>query len=51
MSADYEPIYSEDLVWRGLEAAEDYIPFGDLKLALEHDPRMSQFVLHRLGQI
>ena len=35
MSNDYEPIYSEDLVWRGLEVAEQYIPLDDLKLALE----------------
>jgi hypothetical protein len=26
MSDDYEPIYSEDLVWRGLEVAEQHIP-------------------------
>ncbi len=42
---------SEDLIWRGLEAAEDYIPFDDLKLALEHDLPMSRFILHRLGQV
>ena len=35
MKDDYEPIYSEDLVWRCFEVAEQYIPLGDLKLALE----------------
>jgi hypothetical protein len=26
--------FSDDLVWRGLEAAEPYIPLDDLALAL-----------------
>jgi hypothetical protein len=37
MTDDYEPIYSEDLVWRGLEITEQYIPLDDLKLALERE--------------
>jgi hypothetical protein len=51
MKDDYEPIYSEDLVWRGLEVAEQYIPLGDLKLALERRLWLSRFILGRLGQV
>jgi hypothetical protein len=50
MKDDIFPTF-EDLILRGLEAAEDYVPFDDLKLALEHDLRMSRFILHRLGQV
>jgi hypothetical protein len=51
MKDDIVPNFSEDLIWRGLEAAEQYIPFDDLKLALEHDLQWSRFILHRLGQV
>jgi hypothetical protein len=51
MSDDYEPIYSEDLVWRGLEVAEQYVPLDDLKLALERQLWLSRFILGRLGQV
>ena len=50
-SDDYEPIYSEDLVWRGLEVAEQYIPLDDLTLALERRLWLSRFILGRLGQV
>jgi hypothetical protein len=30
-----DELFSDDLVWRGLEAAEPYIPLDDLALALE----------------
>jgi hypothetical protein len=51
MTDDYEPIYSEDLVWRGLEIAEQYIPLDDLKLALERERWLSRFILQRLEQV
>jgi hypothetical protein len=51
MTDDREPIYPDDVVWRGLEIAEQHIPLDDLKLALERDLWLSRFILHRLAQV
>jgi hypothetical protein len=50
MEGDFHGGIDDAMVQRGLDVAEQYIPLEELKLALEHDLRLSRFILNRLGR-
>ena len=51
MEGDFHGGIDDAMVQRGLDVAEQCIPLEELKLALEHDLRLSRFILNRLGQV